>query len=414
MQVIDEGYLIEEHPSATTITINKDNTQTITTNNIDVSRTEVKVVLQTLTENKIQVNATQIESLQYTEGPKSIEYIAVIKDSTGHPYKQVTLIEDKTTKITTIVDETSLTQEIKITRPVAPEIKIVPITDYYKPEVKEIITKIETKVSHEVNISKITKIAYTNTTEATKFHFTAEDSKGHSVTIVAVQQKGESTIEVLNVQTDIATIEQTTVESKTVKTVTEYGVKVQYTTDQQTISSNQNVNVAVTSITSQHTELEGYHVVSAQLKTYVQSQEQVLIMTNGEKTVQVLGTIDLVGTGNNSNLTTPWVVSVSVPAITTAGQLRIMEIGNQAANGDAFGTGPNGSLRLFNTSGSNISVSGTVTLAAVPEPSHMAFAAFVAFIVASLVPILKGADPSEAFGPFTPAVSACTDVICST
>lgn len=70
---------------------------------------------------------------------------------------------------------------------------------------------------------------------------------------------------------------------------------------------------------------------------------------------------------------------MSVPSIATDGQFRIMEIGNQAANGDALGAGDEGSLRLFNTAGANISVSGTVMLATVPEPSHMAFVAVAIF-----------------------------------
>jgi len=70
--------------------------------------------------------------LTFTEGPKSIEYVAVIKDSSGHAYKQVTIIEEKSTKKTTIVDEISLTQEVNIIRPKAPEFKLVPATDYYK------------------------------------------------------------------------------------------------------------------------------------------------------------------------------------------------------------------------------------------------------------------------------------------
>lgn len=45
LQIIDEGYLVPEVPTATIITANNDATQTITTNKIDLSRTEVKVVL---------------------------------------------------------------------------------------------------------------------------------------------------------------------------------------------------------------------------------------------------------------------------------------------------------------------------------------------------------------------------------
>jgi len=53
MQVIDEGYLTQEHASFTSVTQNNDNTRTITTDKIDLSRAEVKVVLQSFVENKI-------------------------------------------------------------------------------------------------------------------------------------------------------------------------------------------------------------------------------------------------------------------------------------------------------------------------------------------------------------------------
>lgn len=75
--------------------------------------------------------------------------------------------------------------------------------------------------------------------------------------------------------------------------MTEYGVKVDYTNNKEVILSSQNVNVAITSITSQHTELANFEVVSVQSKTYVQSQEQVLVLTNGNRTVQVVGNIEL-------------------------------------------------------------------------------------------------------------------------
>jgi hypothetical protein len=129
----------------------------------------------------------------------------------------------------------------------------------------------------------------------------------------------------------------------------------------------------------------GYVVEISQVSLSLQSRLRgpgvlgLYLSTNNFAGSTLLGTINMVGTGNDLNLVTPWVINVSVPSITTAGQLRIMEIGNQAANGDALGTGPAGSLRLFNTGGANVSVSGTVMLAAVPEPSHMAFVAVVAF-----------------------------------
>ncbi len=78
------------------------------------------------------------------------------------------------------------------------------------------------------------------------------------------------------------------------------------------------------------------------------------------------------------NTITPWVVNVSIPSITTAGKLRVMEIGNQAANGDPLGTGGQ-SMRPFNTASTNISDSDAVKLASVPEPSHVGFVTVVAF-----------------------------------
>jgi hypothetical protein len=74
--------------------------------------------------------------------------------------------------------------------------------------------------------------------------------------------------------------------------ITESGVKVDYTNNKEVISSNQNINVAITSITSQQSDLKGYEVVSSQVKTYVNHQSQILVLTNGEKSVQVVGNID--------------------------------------------------------------------------------------------------------------------------
>ncbi len=110
MQIIDEGYLIIEHPTTTIITTNNDATQTVITNKIDNSRTEIKAVLETLTQSNLKVDSTQIESLEYTEGAKSVDYTVVIKDNNGNPYKQMTLLQDKITKKTTVIDEISLLQ----------------------------------------------------------------------------------------------------------------------------------------------------------------------------------------------------------------------------------------------------------------------------------------------------------------
>ena len=105
LQLIDEGYITVEKPTATIVTENSDSTQTITTNKISESQVEVKTVIETLKKNNIKAD---IESLQYTEGPKSIEYVVVLTDTNGQPTKQVTITENKETKETTIIDYTTL------------------------------------------------------------------------------------------------------------------------------------------------------------------------------------------------------------------------------------------------------------------------------------------------------------------
>jgi len=52
------------------------------------------------------------------------------------------------------------------------------------------------------------------------------------------------------------------------------------------------VNVALAYLTSQQPDLAAYEVVGAQTKTYVQYQEQILLLSNGEKTLQVLGNVE--------------------------------------------------------------------------------------------------------------------------
>jgi hypothetical protein len=75
--------------------------------------------------------------------------------------------------------------------------------------------------------------------------------------------------------------------------VTETGIIVEYTNNKAVLTTSQNVKIAVAEIVSAKPELEGYEVVSCQTKEYVEKQEQILIMTNGQKSVQVVGHIDI-------------------------------------------------------------------------------------------------------------------------
>lgn len=63
-----------------------------------------------------------------------------------------------------------------------------------------------------------------------------------------------------------------------------------------------------------------------------------------------------------------WSPVVSIPTITTFARIRLMEIGNKRVE-NGFPPGA-GSIRLFNTSGTNIQVLGNVSFASVPEPTH--------------------------------------------
>ena len=72
----------------------------------------------------------------------------------------------------------------------------------------------------------------------------------------------------------------------------EYGVTVAYTNDKTVLKTDQTVKTAFTELVTLQPELSHYEVVSSQTKDYVQHQEQILIMTNGVKKVQVTGHID--------------------------------------------------------------------------------------------------------------------------
>lgn len=65
-----------------------------------------------------------------------------------------------------------------------------------------------------------------------------------------------------------------------------------------------------------------------------------------------------------------WSPVVSIPTVTSFARVRIREIGNKRVE-NGFPPGA-GSIRLFNTSGTNIQVLGDVSFASVPEPAHSA------------------------------------------
>ena len=217
----------------------------------------------------------------------------MLADAHGHPTKQVTITEDKATKETTIVDSTTIESEIKYTKIVKPAVTVIPASEYYKPEIKELVTKVETN-SEGLIISKINKIEVSETSEAKKYSFIVKNNHGEVIKVEAIQINGENGVEVVKVKPYVLKPSEqvTTKEVKNVKIVNEFGVKVEYTNDRTVLTADENIKTAVTEIVNIRPEYEGFEVVSSQTKDYVQKQEQILIMTNGEKTVQVVGHID--------------------------------------------------------------------------------------------------------------------------
>ena len=170
---------------------------------------------------------------------------------------------------------------MKYIKPVEPTVTVISETEYYKPEIKELISKVETK-SKDVVIEKVKKIEVVETSEAKKYEFIVEETKGKTVKIEAVQIKGETSVEVVKVKPYVLTpSEQTVKEVKTVKMVNEQGIKVEYTNDRKVLSETSTVKTAVAEIVNIKPELKTFEVVSSQTKDYVHHQEQVLIMTNG-------------------------------------------------------------------------------------------------------------------------------------
>ena len=72
--------------------------------------------------------------------------MVVLKDSNGNPTKQVTITQDKVTKQTSVIDFTTLEAEVKYIKPVDYPTVTIPASEYYTPEIKELISKIDSQV----------------------------------------------------------------------------------------------------------------------------------------------------------------------------------------------------------------------------------------------------------------------------
>ena len=67
---------------------------------------------------------------------------------------------------------------------------MLPPSDYFKPEIKELVSKVETKLDKSMVISKVTKVEVVKTSSGNKYQFVVENDKGQEVEICAVQING--------------------------------------------------------------------------------------------------------------------------------------------------------------------------------------------------------------------------------
>lgn len=120
-----------------------DGTTSVTTNNIDYSLPSTKHIITTLKQNKIDTTTTEISSISTIEGQHSIQYTLILSDLAGTPTKQATIIQDKQTNQTTLTDVTSIDSQPNYIKPVTDPAISIPASQFYKPEIKDLLTVIQ-------------------------------------------------------------------------------------------------------------------------------------------------------------------------------------------------------------------------------------------------------------------------------
>ncbi len=100
----------------------------------------------------------------------------------------------------TLVDITTVDTEVSYITPVTATPISVPASQFYKPEIKALVASIETSSEHSLTVSKIIKIDVVNTTLASKYELVIENQKGEELTVTAIQDKYDQTVEVISVK----------------------------------------------------------------------------------------------------------------------------------------------------------------------------------------------------------------------
>lgn len=193
--------MVAQPPRTTIVQQNADGTTSITTNQLDLTATSTKTVISALKKTTIDLTSNTISTLQTVEGPKAVEYTVVLADASGTPTKQVTVVQSKESQQTVVTDVVTLEEKVHYIAPAITTPVVLPPAQFYRPEIKDLMTVIQQNSEQSISISKVKSITVTNTSLASKYEITVEDSKGQEVAITAIQDSHDQSVVVLDVST---------------------------------------------------------------------------------------------------------------------------------------------------------------------------------------------------------------------
>jgi hypothetical protein len=123
----------------------------------------------------------------------------VLADLAGNPGKQVTMIQSKETEQTIVTNIVSIENKARYIAPVAEPVTLIPPTQFYRPEIRDLVALIQHNSETSITVRKIKKIEVVNTTLVNKYLLTVEDSKGEEVVINAIQDRADQSVQVISV-----------------------------------------------------------------------------------------------------------------------------------------------------------------------------------------------------------------------
>jgi hypothetical protein len=207
LQLVDESPVTQHPPTTTVIDHQSDGSTSVTTNKVDITSREAKTIFAALKHSNIDTTTTTISTLQTIEGPRAIEYIVVLSDASGSPIKQVTIVQSKESEQTIVTDVLSIENKIQYVSPVAEAVTVIPATQFYRQEIKDLVTLIQHNSETSISIAKIKSIQVSNNSLASRYTLTVENAKGEDVTIDAVQDRADQSVRVISVRSTEETVQ---------------------------------------------------------------------------------------------------------------------------------------------------------------------------------------------------------------